>query len=148
VGAGALVVLLADAPACTLHDCDPTTSKFDMTPDMVSDAGGGEVRLASAPFDGTWLHYPGEVTITVTYPPGFVPDEHTGPTFYVSTGATQDAGAISTLIAGQVVEMSDITPAGFMLNNASCSDYYVWFSVTGTMTGDAGAEAGVDASHE
>jgi hypothetical protein len=81
-----------------------------------------------------------------------VVDEGTAPTFYVSTGPTQDAGSISTSIAGQVNELSYITPTGFLLNNKSCAEYYVWFSVTGTFTGtttgDAGAEAGVDASHE
>ena len=148
VGAGALVVLLADAPACTLHDCDPTSSTFTMTSAMASDAGNGEVHLASAPFDGTWLDYPGGVTITVQYPPGFTPDEYAPPTFWVSTGAAQDAGAIATSAAGQLDELSNITPSGFSLNNKSCAEYYVWFSVTGRLTADAGAEAGADASHE
>jgi hypothetical protein len=152
VGAGALVVLLADAPACTLHDCDPTTSTFPVEQWTAFDAGDGEVHLASGPFDGTWLDYPGGVTITVNYPAGFVVDQGTAPTFWVSTGSTQDAGAISTSTAGQLDELSNITSTGFLLNNKSCAEYYVWFSVTGTFTGtttgDAGAEAGVDASHE
>jgi hypothetical protein len=143
---GGLAALLAPAAACTPHDCDPTTSTFDMATQGVKTVGdGGFVLWASGAVAGPWINYPGGLTITVTLPAGFVPVQP--PAVYVSTGVDQDAGATSTLISGQAAEITYLSNSSFELDNGSCADYDVWFSILGTMTagtGDAGSDAARD----
>jgi len=145
----AVEVVLAPTEGCSPHNCDPSSSTFDLATQGTSfDAGNGQVQWASSAWDGTWMDYPGNRTITVVYPPGFVPDPAQAPTVWVSTGLTQDAGATATSAAGSLDQFSYLTATGFQLNNGTCADYSVWFSVTGTMKVTTTADAGGDASHE
>jgi hypothetical protein len=83
-------------------------------------------------------------TIDVELPTNF---QWSGPPdIWVSTGETQDAGATSTTASGQLDYVTYPTPSGFRLQNNACAEYYVYFSVTGTLTtADAGAQAGGEA---
>jgi hypothetical protein len=155
VGALAVALALASSPACTLHNCDPTSSTFALgTQGIRKVYPDGRVELASSAFDGSWVDFPGGLTIAVSYPPWFTPDPAAAPAFLVSTGQAQDAGATSTPASGQLTQLSNLGPTGFSLNNGSCSEYYVWFSATGTgtppatSTSDGGADAGADAAHD
>ena len=148
-------VLLAPTEACTPHNCDPSSFTFylstqDAGTQVVVDLGNGQVQLASTAWDGTWLDFPGNRTITVVYPQGFTPDPAQAPTVWVSTGQTQDAGATSTSTAGSLDQFSYLTATGFQLNNGTCANYSVWFSVTGTMKVATTADAATvsDASHD
>lgn len=149
----ATAVLVAPTEGCTLHNCDPSTSTFYMgaqdagTQQVSFELPNGVVQLASSAWDGTWLDFPGGRTITVFYPQGFVPDPAGAPTVFVSTGQTQDGGATSTSTAGSLDQFTFPGGLGFRLNNGSCADYSVWFSVMGTMTA-AGTGAGGDASRD
>jgi hypothetical protein len=155
--------VLVGSPACTTHDCDPSTSTFDLGTHLMSfdggsgqgasyDAGSGQILLESSAWDGTWLNYPGNITITVVYPENFTPDPD-APTIWVSTAQPQeDSGATSTPAAGQLAQITNVSPTGFELNNGSCADYYVWFSVTGTMdahtTNARSRDSGSDGSRD
>jgi hypothetical protein len=145
VGVASVVVvgaLLAPGAACTPHNCDPTTSTFDFAKQGIKTVeADGTVILSSGVFDDTWLDYPGGITIDVTYPSGFVPSPSIAPVVWVSTGQKQDASATATSASGSLDQLTNVTQTGFDLNNGSCAEYYVWFSVTGTMpaSGDAGA---------
>jgi hypothetical protein len=141
----AFVALAGGATACTPHNCDPSSSSFDLGSQGIrTDLEGGRVELASSSYEGTWLDYPGNRTITVTYPAGFTPDPALPPIVSLSTGQAQDAGATSTSTAGQLDQITYPTATGFELQNGSCADYYVWFSVTGTLASGS-ADAGADA---
>jgi len=142
--AGGLAMTLGASTACVPHDCDPTSSTFDMATQGTKTVNAqGFVVWASGPLGGPWMPYPGGLTITVTLPAGFVATDY--PRVSVSTGVDQDAGATSTEISGQAAQITDLSTSGFKLNNGSCADYNVWFSVMGTMTtGDGGT--GRDAS--
>ena len=127
IGIVAVALALASSPACTLHDCDPTSSTFDLGTQGISptDIGGGRVELASSAFDGSWVDFPGGLTITVSYPGMVFADEATAPRILVSTGQAQDAGATSTPASGQLAQLSNVSPTGFNLDNGSCAEYYV-----------------------
>ena len=126
--AGGLAMALAASTACVPHQCDPTSSTFDMaTQGTKTISAQGFVVWASGPLAGPWMPYPGGITITVTLPAGFVAAEP--PRVSVSTGVDQDAGATSTEISGQAAQVTDLSTSGFKLNNGSCADYNVWFAV-------------------
>jgi hypothetical protein len=147
---------LATSTSCTTHDCDPSSSTF---PVNTGDAGmtgaplvtvldGNLLLFQSSPVDGAWLSFPAMQTITVTYPSNFVDAFQWN--VYVSTGQYQnEAGATATETSGQLAEFSNFTSSGFQLENASCSSYYVYFTVLGKQLPvlpevDAGSEAGHD----
>lgn len=141
--AGGLALLLAPSAACVPHSCDATTTTFELgKPGQPSwtDTEGFTV-LTSGPIEGPWVAYPGNVTIDVVVPPGFQIVQWP-PSVSVSTGQDQDAGATSTTASGQLDQFTDISNTSFKLNNGSCADYYVWFSVVGVFTtaGDAAAD--------
>ncbi len=143
VCAGGLAIALASSTACVPHECDPTSEPFDFNKKGVqTTTKEGFVLLASGPVLGQWMDYPGGLTINVTLPTGFVAVEP--PTVYVSTGADQDAGATSTQISGQASQVTDLTGSGFNLNNGSCADYNVWFSILGCNPGSACAIMTID----
>ena len=98
--------------------------------------------LQSSLYSETWLDFPGNRTITVQYPANFLnPIQWTA---YVSTGPNQEAGATATEASGELAEFTDSTATGFQLHNASCTDYFVYFTVLGTALPplNAGTDAG------
>jgi hypothetical protein len=139
-------VLLAPTAACTQHQCDPSSATLagtDLldTPLGETPQGRTTVLLQSTLYYNSWLPFPGNRTITVQYPLNFVnPVEWT---VYVSTGPYQDAGATATPASGQLAQLLNLTASGFQLQNGSCADYYVYFTVLGTALPvlDAGADA-------
>lgn len=158
-------VLLAPAAACTTHACDPSYATFPAPGDGTSGSiltvfAGGQAVWQSSPLEGPWLDYPGNRTITVTYPQGFT--NATGFNVVVATAPYQDGGgSTATTAAGQLDQLFNLNDAGFQLQNGSCGDYNVYFSVNGRWAappGDADAgpdsgaaeplDAGADASRE
>jgi hypothetical protein len=139
---------LASSAACVPHQCDPTSATFDLGGDAgtsFTDSEGFTV-LSSGPYGGAWLPYPANVTYTVTYPAGFQPV--TQISVSVSTGQDQDSGATSTTASGQLDQITYASNTGFKLNNGSCADYYVWFSVTGCIAGSTCAKTPIDGGVE
>ena len=99
-------VLLAPVAACTPHNCDPSSSTFVGTDEMVTQLDGGLLLFRSSLVDSAWLHFPPMETITVTYPPGFT--NANGWYVQVSTGPEQnEAGSTSTLGSGQLAEATE-----------------------------------------
>jgi hypothetical protein len=140
---GGIAIAVAASGACVPQNCESTTSTFDFNNEGIqTTTKEGFVLLASGPLAGQWIDYPGGLTITVTLPTGFVAVQP--PNVYVSTGANQDAGATSTLISGQVSQVTDISASGFKLNNGSCAEYNVWFSVLGCNAGSACVTTTID----
>ena len=124
--------------ACTTHNCDPSTTNFDGG--VVTHLDTGTMVWSSSPLTGPWLAFPANVTIQVTLPAGLSLVEY--PSFTVGTSANpgSDGGGTSTPASGQLAETTNLSNTGFTLQNASCSDYFVYFSarVENTDAADAG----------
>ena len=130
VGLAAIATgLVALAPACTTHQCD--SSSYDYYGGRMLDPNTYETNDWNEP----WISYPGNVTVTVHFPPGIgrQPLEVVG---NVGTSATPNGGAQFmggdnlAPVAGQLAEEFFVTPTGFSVFNASCAPYFARFVVT------------------
>jgi hypothetical protein len=136
-------------PACSTHDCDSSTIALGS-----ADAGGTGYWL---PFDcdtttGTcwltwyssptmnsgWTDFPGNATVTFTFPPlpplppGIVPD-FAFLRFSASVAAgtpTSDDGFNVTSAAGQLDELTSWSSTSISVMNASCSEYWLQLIVS------------------
>jgi hypothetical protein len=145
----ATAAMLAPTAACTTHECDQSFTTFDMaTQGIKTDFGEGLVQWSSSSWEGVWLDYPGGRILQINLPTGFVPAG--APTVWVSTAQDQDAsGATSTSASGLLDQVFAVTSNSIDLNNGSCAEYYVWFSIVGTQTlAEAGVEAGAEAGSD
>ena len=138
-----IFLLTLSLSGCQTHLCDATSSTVD-------DSDGGPVPLhrspgmvvwESAPFEGPWLDFPGEATITFELPAGLGWPDEIDPV--VSTGPYQDSGTW-TLGADQVVEGTNPDSHTIALTNATCAEYYLrvevkWYVDAGVPT-DAGRD--------
>jgi len=136
------IFLFTFSAGCQTHDCDSSAS----------DGGTGALRVIGGQLAwenvselGNWQDFPGEATITYTFPASFRPANYD--IFpYVSTGPQQGAnGGTSTSGGGQPVEYTNVSPTGFSITNATCAEYYLHVVVM--VVQDAGAIA-PDASRD
>ncbi len=156
-------VLLAPTEGCTLHNCDPSSSTIkssqlletQLAETPTGPMGSTTVLLQSSLYSDTWLPFPGNRTITVEYPSNF--GNPVDWTIYVSTGPNQEeAGATATPASGQLAQLLNLTASGFQVQNGSCADYYIYFTVLGTAPPPLGTgtgatpaqDAGTDAPHD
>ena len=135
-GAGAVVVLVGvtaplAATGCTTHQCDGENVTF----------GGGywvtPTTYVTNDWNEDWIPYPGQINLTVNFPPGGVAPGR-GPIAvhgYVGTGPGPNGGADFqggedwTQASGQLVEYYFLSPTGFNVSNVTCGNYYARFEV-------------------
>jgi hypothetical protein len=129
--------------ACDTHDCD--ASSIDGGRGMVLNPGGDPVIWQSAPAEGPWLDFPGEATVTFTYPEGFGSPWQWW--VFVSTEPYQGpGGGTSTEATGQLGAVTSVTNGGITVTNASCAEYYVRVVAEMLPTGASPSrDAGLDA---
>jgi hypothetical protein len=145
--AGAFCAALSTA-GCTTHQCDSTSVTLG------ADAGGtgfwtsycggstGNCQIiwsSSDTMNSSWTDYPGNATLTFTFPPlptlpaGLTPD-FADITFggYVAAGApTADANTFNvTPASGQLLESVSWSSSSISVLNATCQEYRLLLQVT------------------
>jgi hypothetical protein len=158
---GALGVGPPSATGCTTNQCDPNTAQY---PD--GDGGDGrvgemvdentyETSPVQQPVGGSgssepWIRYPGNVTLTVRFPPAAVavigPRSPVWIDAYVGVSAQPNAPDSNfTQASGGLVETYSWSPAGFIALNSTCASYYARF-VVHFPARDGSAQVPLDAS--
>jgi hypothetical protein len=143
VGVIAASAAVPAATGCTTHQCDtdcvwvgataPANCSQGYAPDAnLFHVGSDEVVWESSPVQGTWIDFPGGRTYTFIWPTEILDDLGAGwevqyPVVSVSTQADNGstAGAVSSMAAGQLAEITSLSNYGFGVGNASCAEYYI-----------------------
>jgi hypothetical protein len=153
VGVAVAVALLIPTPACTNHQCDPSSilgADKTGTPTLGHVVPDDPNSWESTPLDGPWLQFNGQETIYFYMPPQFANREITSITPYLAVAADPfDAGSVWVVGAGNSVEFSVLSAPGggptepptIGVFNDTCAQYWLRLVITfapGELT-DAGA---------
>jgi hypothetical protein len=122
------------AAGCYTNQCNASTQGYDGG-EFVSPEG--TLAYQSSTFSSSWVPFPGEATIVVTYPTNISKAlancEAEDPQAWVGTSnepVDQDS-ATFTIAGGDLAVFSNMTNKGFSVTNPTCSKgYYAHFLIT------------------
>lgn len=149
--AGIVAMLVATVAStastgCMTNQCNSSNATFSGGEIVES---GSAVFYETSPYDGTWIPYPGQVTLRVDLPKG-----NTRPVVLVAAEMATARNypdcsslAVMTTNAGQEFNLLQVDQTGFTANNDGCADYCARFVVT-LGDSDGGAADGLDGEGE
>ncbi len=143
--AGAIAVLAVAAwgsagAGCTTHQCDDSTVALGTVGTFYRD--GSEIVWETSGQTGPWISFAGNQTLQIDFPVAFQPVEWQA---YVGTdpGSPDAAPGNSVNAAGQLAEVTAISPTGIQVLNSSCQLYFLRLTARGpALDDDAGVDVG------